>query len=50
MNCPVWDVRGFYRHYKNGNVVWINSFQKGRDRNKGMSPDRTYNASKHDKK
>ena len=50
INCPVWDVRGFYRHYKNGNVVWINSFQKGRDRNKGMSPDRTYNASKHDKK
>lgn len=50
MNCPCWDVRGFYRHYKNGNVVWINSFQKGKDRNKGLSNDRTYNASKHDKK
>ena len=43
MNCPVWDVRGFYRHYKNGMVKWINGFQKGRDRNKGKeTTDRTY--------
>lgn len=49
-NCPVWEVRGFYRHYKNGNVKWINSFQKGRDRNKGLSgKDRTYIADKRDK-
>ncbi len=49
-NCPVWDVRGFYRHYKNGTVKWINSFQKGRDRNKGLSgKDRTYIADKRDK-
>lgn len=40
--CPVWDVRGFYRHYKNGKVKWINSFQKGRDRNKGKAADKTY--------
>ena len=50
MNCPVWDVRGFYRHYKSGKVVWINSFQKGRDRNKGLSTDKTYIADKQDKK
>ena len=50
MNCPVWEVRGFYRHYKNGTVKWINSFQKGRDRNKGLSgKDRTYIADKRDK-
>ena len=49
-NCPVWEVRGFYRHYKNGKVQWINSFQKGRDRNKGLSgKDRTYIADKRDK-
>lgn len=42
IKCPVWDVRGFYRHYKNGKTVWINSFQKGKDRNKGISSDRTY--------
>ena len=49
-NCPVWEVRGFYRHYKNGTVKWINGFQKGRDRNKGLSgKDRTYIADKRDK-
>lgn len=49
MNCPVWEVRGFYRHYKSGKVVWINSFQKGKDRNKGLSTDKTYIADKRDK-
>lgn len=29
-----WDVRGHYRHYKNGNVIYIEPFQKGPKRNK----------------
>ena len=48
--CLVWDVRGFYRHYKSGKTVWINSFQKGKDRNKGKAADKTYIAGgRHDK-
>ena len=29
-----WNVRGHYRHYKSGKVVYINSYEKGKDRNK----------------
>ena len=29
-----WSVRGHYRHYKSGKVVYINSYEKGKDRNK----------------
>ena len=39
---PVWQVRGFYRHYKNGNVGFIKPFLKGRDRDKGLPSDNTY--------
>ena len=24
--CPCWEVRGHYRHYKNGNVIFIKSY------------------------
>lgn len=33
-----WNVRGFYRHYKSGKVVFINSYQKG----KGKSSPKKY--------
>ena len=39
---PVWQVRGFYRHYKNGKTVFIKPFLKGRDRDKGLPSDNTY--------
>jgi len=31
--CPAWGVRGHYRHYKNGKVVFISPYTKGKDRN-----------------
>lgn len=32
MVCPSWEVRGHYRHYKSGKVVFIQSFKKGKHR------------------
>ena len=32
ITCPAWGVRGHYRHYKNGKVVFIEGFVKGKDR------------------
>lgn len=34
IQCPVWSVRGHYRHYKNGKVVFVNSYNKGKNRDK----------------
>ena len=31
--CPCWGVAGHYRHYKNGKVVFIESYRKGKKRN-----------------
>lgn len=42
IRCAKWPVRGHYRHYKNGRVVFIKAFEKGRDRNKGKNVDKTY--------
>ena len=33
ITCPCWGVAGHYRHYKNGNVVFIESYRKGKKRN-----------------
>lgn len=33
-HCPAWGVRGHYRHYKSGKVVWINAQVRGKDREK----------------
>ncbi len=30
--CPCWSVRGHYRHYKSGKVVFIESYEKGKSR------------------
>ena len=32
IECPCWEVRGHYRHYKNGNVVFIRSYKKGKQK------------------
>lgn len=37
----VFSVRGHYRHYKSGKVVWIAEYSKG----KGMAKDKTYKLS-----
>lgn len=36
ITCEAWNVRGHFRHYKNGKVVWIPSYEKGKKRNTGM--------------
>lgn len=33
ITCECWGVRGHFRHYKNGNIVWIPSYEKGKKRN-----------------
>ena len=40
-HCAAWGVRGHYRHYKSGKVVFINSYTKGKLRNQGV-PGREY--------
>lgn len=37
ITCPCWGVRGHYRHYKSGKVVFIEAYQKGKDRSKYSS-------------
>lgn len=32
ITCPCWGVRGHYRHYKSGKVIFIEAYQKGKDR------------------
>ena len=32
MVCPAWGVMGHYRHYKDGKVVWIKPYTKGKMR------------------
>ena len=34
MQCPSWGVIGHYRKYKNGKVVWIAPYKKGKQRSK----------------
>lgn len=37
ITCPCWGVRGHYRHYKSGKVVFIAAYQKGKDRSRYTS-------------
>ena len=32
INCPCWSVRGHYRHYKSGKVVFVKNYKKGKQR------------------
>ena len=40
--CEDWEVRGHWRHYKNGKTIFINSYHKGVKRNEGIEKDKTY--------
>lgn len=35
--CECWNVRGHFRHYKNGKIVWIDSYEKGKNRNSSIT-------------
>lgn len=41
ITCPKWDVKGHFRHYKNGKVTWISPYIKGKDR-EAHTESRTY--------
>ena len=41
IHCELWGVRGHYRHYKSGKVVFIEAYQKGKKRNT-KKLDKTY--------
>lgn len=34
INCPCWSVRGHYRHYKNGKVIFVKNYEKGKEKGK----------------
>ena len=34
IQCDCWGVRGHYRHYKNGKVVFVKEYKKGKNRDK----------------
>ena len=42
INCPCWSVRGHYRHYKSGKVIFVKEFEKGKQRGKEKPRDKTY--------
>lgn len=42
INCPCWSVRGHYRHYKSGKVIFVKEYTKGKDRENTKPKDKTY--------
>ena len=42
INCPCWSVRGHYRHYKSGKVVFIKNYEKGKEKGKVKPKGKTY--------
>ena len=42
IQCPCWEVRGHYRHYKNGNVVFIKSYKKGKQKDTATPKSKEY--------
>ena len=42
INCPCWSVRGHYRHYKSGKVVFIKNYEKGKEKGKKIPKEKTY--------
>lgn len=45
IQCPCWDVRGHYRHYKSGKVIFIQSYRKGKDKDTTQPKPKQYIAS-----
>ena len=39
IHCLAWGVRGHFRHYKNGRVVFVNPYVKGKERDKYKGKD-----------
>lgn len=39
IHCLAWGVRGHYRHYRNGKVIFVNSYIKGKEREKYAGKD-----------
>lgn len=37
ITCECWGVRGHFRRYKSGKVVWISAYEKGEKRNTGVN-------------
>lgn len=46
INCPCWSVRGHYRHYKSGKVVFVKSYKKGKERGTKEPKAREYKTEK----
>lgn len=42
INCPCWSVRGHYRHYKSGKMVFIKNYKKGKNRADKEPESKTY--------
>lgn len=42
IQCPCWEVRGHYRHYKSGKVVFIPTYKKGKQRDKAEPKPKEY--------
>lgn len=40
--CPCWSVRGHWRHYKSGKVIFVKDYKKGKDRANTEPKDKTY--------
>ena len=36
ITCECWNVRGHFRHYKNGKVTWVTPYEKGKKRNSSV--------------
>ena len=41
MTCEHWEVKGHFRHYKNGKVIYIKPFSKGKNKDAPIE-NRTY--------
>ena len=42
MTCDYWEVKGHFRHYKNGKVVYVKPFAKGKNKNNHKEINKTY--------
>ena len=42
IQCPCWEVRGHYRHYKSGKVVFIPSYKKGKQKDSVQPKEKEY--------
>lgn len=42
IQCPCWDVRGHYRHYKSGKVIFVPAYKKGKQRDNAEPKPKEY--------